>query len=195
MEIIAILRGIHPEEVCSHADALVEQGIKTIEVPLNSPKAFDSIELLSNRYPGEVQIGAGTVTTEADVQRVLDAGGTIIVSPNANPTVIKSSKKLGLRALPGVMTPTDCFAALEAGADGLKLFPAELLGPGGLKALSAVLPVGTPLFAVGGVSPTTLHEWTDAGVAGVGLGSALYRAGQSVQTTIENAKAFAAQIR
>lgn len=195
MEIIAILRGIHPEEVCSHADALVEQGITTIEVPLNSPKAFDSIELLANRYPGEVQIGAGTVTTEADVQRVTDAGGKIIVSPNANSTVIKIAKRLGLRSLPGVMTPSDCFAALEAGADGLKLFPAELLGPSGLRAIAAVLPPSTPVFAVGGVSPTTLHEWTDAGIMGVGLGSALYRAGQSVQTTIQNAKAFTAQIR
>ena len=191
--IIAILRGIRPEEVLAVADALIGEGITKIEVPLNSPDAIASVAALAGRFGGVAVIGAGTVLTPADVDRVHAAGGRLIVSPDANPAVIARTKALGLLSYPGVMTPTECFAALGAGADGLKLFPGSLIGPAGLKALRAVLPEGTEVLAVGGAGPENFAEWFAAGASGFGIGTALYRPGDGAGEVAARAREIVAQ--
>ena len=191
--IIAILRGIRPEEVLPVADALIGEGITKIEVPLNSPDALASVAALAGRFGDVAVIGAGTVLTPADVDRVHAAGGRLIVSPDANPAVIARTKALGLLSYPGVMTPTDCFAALRAGADGLKLFPGSLIGPAGLKALRAVLPEGTEVLAVGGAGPENFAEWFAAGASGFGIGTALYRPGEGAGEVAARAREIVAQ--
>ena len=191
--IIAILRGIRPEEVLAVADALIGAGITKIEVPLNSPDAIASVAALAGRFGDVAVIGAGTVLTPADVDRVQAAGGGLIVSPDANPAVIARTKALGLLSYPGVMTPTECFAALRAGADGLKLFPGSLIGPAGLKALRAVLPEGTEVLAVGGAGPGNFAEWFAAGASGFGIGTALYRPGDGAGEVAARAREIVAQ--
>ena len=179
-EIIAILRGITPDEALPVADVLVSAGITRIEVPLNSPQAFDSIEKMLTVHGDEAMIGAGTVLRVEDVDRLHRMGAHMVVSPDANASVIVATKQAGMLSFPGVMTPTECFAALHAGADGLKLFPASLLGIEGLKAIGAVLPKGTKTYAVGGVGPANFADWFAAGITGFGIGSALFKPGMSV---------------
>lgn len=178
-EIVAILRGITPDEVLPIAECLLTAGISQIEVPLNSPQPLESIHLLAKNFSEQAVIGAGTVLTAEQVKGVADAGGKLIVSPNCNTEVIRLSKQLGLTSLPGVMTATECFAALAAGADGLKFFPAFKLGLDGFQALQAVLPEGTKSYAVGGVGAADFSSWLKAGVTGFGIGSALYKPGFS----------------
>ncbi|MEO0401004.1 MAG: 2-dehydro-3-deoxy-6-phosphogalactonate aldolase [Pseudomonadota bacterium] len=179
-EIIAILRGITPAEALPVADALITAGIDRIEVPLNSPDAFDSIAKILDAHGDVAMIGAGTVLEVADVDRLHQMGAHMVVSPDSNAAVIVATKQAGMLSFPGVMTPTECFAALHAGADGLKLFPASLLGVEGLKAIGAVLPKGTKTYAVGGVGPANFDTWFQAGITGFGIGSALFKPGMSV---------------
>ncbi|AQR75319.1 2-dehydro-3-deoxy-6-phosphogalactonate aldolase [Sphingomonas sp. LM7] len=188
--LIAILRGVKPDEVEGIGDALVDAGFTLIEVPLNSPEPLDSIARLARRFEGRAVIGAGTVLTEDQVRQVAGAGGTMIISPNANIRVIAASAQAGLVSLPGVVTPTEAFAALEAGATALKLFPAEGSSPEILKAMRAVLPKDLRLLPVGGVAPDTMTPWREAGADGFGLGSALYRVGLIAAEVGERARAF-----
>ena len=190
--IIAILRGIRPAEVEAIAGVLIAAGIDRIEVPLNSPDPFDSIERRARRFGENALIGAGTVLTVQDVRGVASAGGRLVVSPDCNPEVIAATKAAGMQSWPGVMTPTECFSGLRAGADGLKLFPASLIGPDGVKAIRAVLPETTELYAVGGAGPGNMAAWRKAGITGFGIGSALYRPGDSAEVVAEKAKAIVA---
>lgn len=176
--LIAILRGLSPPDAVPVGRALVEAGITTIEVPLNSPDPFASIAAMAAALP-EAVIGAGTVLTAEDVARVRDAGGRIVVSPNCDEAVIRATVAAGLESWPGVMTPTECFAALRWGATGLKIFPGSLVGPDGLRAIRAVLPRGTRVYAVGGAGPDTFAAWTRASADGFGIGTALYVPGLS----------------
>jgi 2-dehydro-3-deoxyphosphogalactonate aldolase len=185
--IIAILRGIKPEEAADICSVLIDAGITRIEVPLNSPDPLESIAAMAQTAGSAAVIGAGTVLSIESVAMVKDAGGQMIVSPNADIEVIAASKAAGLLSYPGVMTPTECFAALKAGADGLKLFPSFLLGIEGLKAINAVLPQGTETYAVGGVGPQNFGDWLSAGVIGFGIGSGLYKSGFSAVQVKERA--------
>ncbi len=185
--IIAILRGITPPEAIATGEALVAAGITTIEVPLNSPDALTSIADMARALQGRATVGAGTVLTVEDVAAVAKAGGRIVVSPNMDAGVIAATKAAGLASWPGIFTPTEAFAALQAGADGLKLFPGNMAGPGGLQALRAVLPKGTLVYAVGGAGPENFAGWRAASADGFGLGTALYRPGQLLAETAKRA--------
>ena len=189
--IVAIVRGIRPSEVLDHAETLFAAGVRGIEVPLNSPQPFDSVERLAKHFAGtDVVVGAGTVLDIDSVARVEAAGGTVIIAPNCNPAVIAAAVARGLVPVPGIATPTEAFAALEAGAAALKLFPAEAASPAVLKAMRAVLPAGTRVLPVGGISPDTMQPWRTAGATGFGLGSALYATGMSPDAVRINAAKF-----
>jgi 2-dehydro-3-deoxyphosphogalactonate aldolase len=180
-DIIAILRGITPFETVAVCETLISAGVAMIEVPLNSPDALSSIALAARTCGDRAAIGAGTVLTTAEVEAVADAGGSFVVSPDTNVEVIERTLALGMRSYPGVFTPSDAFRALKAGASGLKFFPAEVLGPKGIKAMKAVLPPHVPLYAVGGANPDNFREYFAAGCAGFGLGSYLYKPGMKLE--------------
>jgi 2-dehydro-3-deoxyphosphogalactonate aldolase len=190
--LIAILRGVRPEEVEEIGETLVEAGFAIIEVPLNSPDPFDSIARLARRLAGRAVVGAGTVLQVDEVTAVADAGGTLIISPNTDAAVIRAAVDKGLVSLPGAFTPTEALAALDAGAAALKLFPAEGSSPATLKAIRAILPSGTRVLPVGGISPESLVGWRSAGAAGFGLGSALYQPGMSADEVAARARDFIA---
>jgi 2-dehydro-3-deoxyphosphogalactonate aldolase len=188
-EIIAILRGIRPDEAEPITRALIEAGITRIEVPLNSPEPFDSIARMRALAGGRAIVGAGTVLTTAEVAELARIGAQMVVSPDCNPEVIRATKAAGMLSYPGVFTPTECFAALRAGADGIKIFPASQLGAAGLSAIGAVLPKGTRIYAVGGVGQNDFAEWRKAGVTGFGLGTAIYRPGMTAEEVAQRARA------
>lgn len=190
--IIAILRGLEPARAVATGEALVAAGITLIEVPLNSPEPLRSIAALQAALGERARIGAGTVLTPEEVRAVADTGATFIVSPNADPRVIERTKQLGLGSYPGVFTATECFAALAAGADALKVFPASLLGRDGLTAIRAVLPTGAQVYAVGGVGPRDFADWRAAGIDGFGLGSALFKPEWPPERVAEAARAAVA---
>lgn len=192
LPLVAILRGITPDEVDGVGDALVEAGFRLIEVPMNSPEPLDGIARLARRLGASAVVGAGTVLTPQLVGAVEAAGGTMIISPNANPAVIAAAAERGLVSLPGVATPTEAFAGLDAGATALKLFPAEGASPGVLKAMRAVLPKGIRVLPVGGIAPDNMGPWIAAGAAGFGIGSALYKPGSTAAQVAAAARAFTA---
>ena len=188
--LVAIIRGVTPGEAEAIGAAIFEAGIRVIEVPLNSPDPFASIEKLAARFGEAALIGAGTVLDPADVARVRDCGGRLIVSPNTFPPVIEATTAAGLVSLPGYFTPSEAFRALRAGATGLKLFPAEGASPAVLKGQRAVLPKSVPVLAVGGIGPGTMRPWIEAGADGFGLGSGLYKPGQPAAETAAKARAY-----
>lgn len=190
--IIAILRGITPLEAVNVCEALHAAGIAMIEVPLNSPDALRSIKDAAKALAGRATIGAGTVLSEADVDGVADAGGAFVVSPDSNPAVIARTRARAMLSYPGVFSPTDAFTALRSGATGLKFFPAEVLGPKGIKAIKAVLPPTVPLYAVGGANPDNFREYFAAGCAGFGLGTYLYKPGMKLNEIAARARAAVA---
>ena len=192
--LVAILRGITPDEAEPVGEALVDVGFSVIEVPLNSPQPLESIERLTARLSERATIGAGTVTTAAEVGAVQAAGGTLIVSPHVDERVIGATVAAGMVSVPGFFTPTEAFAALGAGAHALKLFPAEAASPAVLKALRAVLPANVPVLPVGGIAAESLAPWLAAGAAGFGLGSALYRPGFTAAEVRERASRFVAAL-
>jgi 2-dehydro-3-deoxyphosphogalactonate aldolase len=187
--LVAILRGLTPAEAPAIGDALLDNGFLMLEVPLNSPQPLDSIALLSQRFPNAL-VGAGTVLTAQQVRDVHAAGGQLIVAPNFNADVVREAVRLGLACLPGVMTATEAFAALDCGATGLKLFPAEMAAPPVVKALRAVLPAGTLLLPVGGITPDNMTPYRAAGADGFGIGSALYKPGKPAAEVARDARAF-----
>jgi 2-dehydro-3-deoxyphosphogalactonate aldolase len=190
--LVAILRGLKPAEALDIGAALVDAGFGIIEVPLNSPEPLDSIELLAKKFGDTCIIGAGTVLTTEQVDGVIDAGGRLIVSPDMKPTVIQRTIERSGLSFPGVFTPTEAFAAIDAGCHALKFFPASLHGPDGVKAIKAVLPTHMNVLAVGGVSVPTIGEWLSAGTDGFGIGSNVYKAGWDAETVSTEAKAFVA---
>jgi 2-dehydro-3-deoxyphosphogalactonate aldolase len=189
--LVAILRGLQPAEALPVGQALAITGWTLIEVPLNSPQPLESIKALAAAFPHAL-VGAGTVLTVEDVRNVHAAGGQLIVSPNFNPAVVREAIRLGLVCLPGVMTASEAFAALEAGATGLKIFPAEMITPAVVKALRAVLPAGTAVLPVGGITPENMQPYFAAGANGFGIGSALYQPGTPAPVVAENAMKFIA---
>ena len=190
--LIAILRGIRPEETEPVAEALEARGVAIIEVPLNSPEPIESIRRLSRRFGDRVLIGAGTVMTTAQVAEIAGAGGRLIVTPHADALVTRAAKVHGLFAVPGFFTPAEAFAMLAAGADALKLFPAEAASPTVLRALRAVLPAGTAVLPVGGIDAGNIPAWREAGAAGFGIGSAIYRPGDTPDVVATKAHALVA---
>ena len=194
LPLIAILRGLQPSEAVDVGAALQSAGFGLWEVPLNSPNPLQSIAAMRHAYP-DVLVGAGTVLTAQQVRDVHAAGGQLIISPNCNPAVIDESVKLGLISLPGVLTPTEAFTALAHGAHGLKIFPAELASPAVVKALLAVLPQGTGIYPVGGIAPDNMAPWLQAGAAGFGIGSALFKPGKTAAQVAADAVAFASNYR
>lgn len=192
--LVAIIRGVCAHESEDIGAALIEAGIRIIEVPLNSPDPFDSIGRLAARFGNMALIGAGTVLTPAEVAQVAGVGGQLIVSPNANPPVIAATREVGMVSAPGFFTPTEAMAALAAGANALKLFPAEAAGPKVVKALRSVLPQDIPLLAVGGIIPESMAGYFEAGANGFGLGGALYRPGQSAEVVYASACRFIAAL-
>jgi 2-dehydro-3-deoxyphosphogalactonate aldolase len=191
LPLIAILRGLRAEEAPAVGDALIEAGFRLLEVPLNSPEPFKSLRLLAERHGERALVGAGTVISASDVGRVADAGGRLIVMPHGDPVVIREAKRQGLICTPGVATPTEAFAALYAGADALKLFPAEALPPAVVKAWRAVMPREIGLYPVGGIAPGTMAAYWQAGASGFGLGSALFTPALAPDQVAANARAFA----
>ncbi|XKH60025.1 2-dehydro-3-deoxy-6-phosphogalactonate aldolase [Halomonas sediminis] len=179
LSLIGILRGVTPEEAVAIGEAVVAAGITTLEVPLNSPDPLESIRRLAETLGGRALVGAGTVLTVAQVHDVHAAGGQLVVSPNCRPALIEETRRLGMQSWPGIVSPSEAFDALDAGATGLKLFPAVQVGIGGMQALRSVLPKGSRLYAVGGIGIDNLSAWRSAGIDGAGLGSALYKPGQS----------------
>ncbi len=194
LPLVAILRGITPPEAPAIGGVLAEAGFTVIEVPLNSPQALHSIALLAQAHP-QLLVGAGTVMSAAEVRAVHAAGGRLIVSPHFDPQLVRAAVELGLVCLPGVLTPSEIFAALAAGAHGLKLFPAEMAGPAVVKALRAVVPAAVPLLPVGGISTDNMRAYVEAGASGFGIGSALYQPGRSPQDVGVRARAYAAVAR
>jgi 2-dehydro-3-deoxyphosphogalactonate aldolase len=192
LPLIAVLRGIAPPEIPAIAGALTDHGFRILEVPLNSPDPFVSIKLLADAFGSRCLTGAGTVLKIADVARVAEAGGRLIVMPHADVAIIREAKRLGLLCAPGVATMTEAFAALDAGADGLKMFPAELLSPAVLKAWRAVLPKDVLVFAVGGIRPDNMAAYWDVGASGFGTGSNLYKPGAPAHEVRAVAAAYAA---
>ena len=188
--LIAILRGIKPTEVVDVAEILIEKGFKIIEIPLNSPDPIRSIELLTHYFENHAIIGAGTVLDETSIRSIAEAGAKLVVMPNGNGIVVKAAKDRGLIAIPGIATPSEAFAMLEAGADALKLFPAEGIPPSVLKAMKAVLPSTVPILPVGGITPEKMNDYLKAGAIGFGLGSALYKPGMTLRDIRKNAEAF-----
>lgn len=193
--IVAILRGLQPEEAVEIGKALYEAGIRIMEVPLNSPQPLESISNMAKAFGGRAIIGAGTVLSADQVDAVANVGGEIIVSPNTDQDVIRQSLKLGLAPMPGVFTATEAFAAIKAGATRLKLFPADTAGPSHLKALKAVLPVEVHVLAVGGISAANCFDWMVAGAAGVGCGSTIYKPGDSPEIVHAKASALVRAIK
>jgi 2-dehydro-3-deoxyphosphogalactonate aldolase len=193
--LVAIIRGVAPDEAEAIGNAIYEAGIRIIEVPLNSPDPLGSIEKLARKFGESMLVGAGTVLNAHQVADVKSAGGRIIVSPNANLAVVSATAAAGLVASPGYFTPTEAFAAIDAGATALKLFPAEAASPTVLKAQLAVIPKEIPVMVVGGVKPDNMRPWLDAGAFGFGLGGGLYRPGQSPAETLEKARAYVAGVK
>ena len=192
--LVAVIRGVTPNEVEAVGDALFEAGIRIIEVPLNSPEPLKSIENLAKRIGDKALVGAGTVLTPRQVADVQSAGGMIVVSPNTNTEVIAATAAAGMVACPGYFTPSEAFAALDAGAHALKLFPAEAATPAYLKAQRAVLPKDVPILVVGGVKPEVLGPWLEAGANGFGLGSGLYKPGKTPEQVLDSARAYVAAL-
>ncbi|NWF18277.1 2-dehydro-3-deoxy-6-phosphogalactonate aldolase [Pseudomonas reactans] len=190
--LIAILRGIRPDEAQAVGQVLYQAGFRVIEVPLNSPDPYTSIRTLRDSLPADCLIGAGTVLTPEQVEQVKAAGGQVIVMPHSDAKVLRAAKTAGLFLSPGVATPTEAFAALAEGADVLKLFPAEQMGPSVIKAWLAVLPAGTLLLPVGGITPDNMQVFTDAGAKGFGLGSGLFKPGMTVDQVASRAQAYVA---
>lgn len=195
MPLVAILRGVGPEEAIEIARRLVDEGITIVEVPLNSPEPFKSIAAIADTVGDRALVGAGTVLTPGDVTRVKDAGGRLIVMPHSDPAVIRASVEAGLPVVPGVMTPTEAFAALANGATALKLFPGELVTPKIIRALMAVLPAGTKVIPTGGVDAGNLADYWEVGVSGVGVGGALYKPGKPPEQVQADARALVAAMR
>lgn len=193
--IVAILRGITPSDAISVAEALIQAGITTIEVPLNSPQPFESIKLLVETFGSKAVIGAGTVLNRDEVDHLAEIGAQLVVSPNTDIAVIARTKEQGLLSYPGAQTASECFAAIGAGADGIKLFPAASAGPEHLKALRAVLPARLPVLAVGGVGPNDFSTWLMAGANGFGIGSALYRPGDNAIDVLQKARLLVAAFK
>jgi 2-dehydro-3-deoxyphosphogalactonate aldolase len=191
LPLVAILRGILPDEAAGIGLTLQGAGIRIVEVPLNSPRPFESIAALRSALGPSTLVGAGTVTRAADVERLRDLGADVVVMPHADAMVIRAAKAARMLCVPGIATPTEAFAALDAGADALKVFPAELVAPAVLKALRAVLPTSVALLPVGGITPSSLAQWRAAGASGFGLGSALYRPGDASAKVAERAADFA----
>jgi 2-dehydro-3-deoxyphosphogalactonate aldolase len=190
--LIAIIRGVTPDEAEEIGNAVYEAGIRIVEVPLNSPDPIKSIERLANRFGNEMLVGGGTVFTPASVEDIRLAGGRIVVSPHSRPEVIRATVQVGMVSCPGYFTPTEAFSALDAGATALKLFPAEAATPEVLKAQLAVIPKDIPMIVVGGVKPDNMMRWKAAGATGFGLGGGLYQAGQSAADTLAKARAYVA---
>jgi len=193
--LVAILRGLKPDEAVEIGEAIVAAGFRCLEVPLNSPDPLDSIRRLRDAFDGRAIVGAGTVLEPASVQAVADAGSQLVISPNTDARVIRASKAAGLLSMPGFFTPSEAFVALGAGADVLKLFPAEIAGPAGLKAMRAILPAAVRVYAVGGVEPALVSPWVAAGASGLGLGSAVFRPGRTAAEAGAAAAAFVAAWR
>jgi 2-dehydro-3-deoxyphosphogalactonate aldolase len=190
--LVAILRGVRPDEVEAIGDVLLEAGFSIIEVPLNSPEPLESIRRLAARCGDRALVGAGTVLDPADCARIASAGGRLIVTPHADPDVVRAAKAAGMFAVPGFFTPAEAFALLKAGADALKLFPAEGASPAVVKALLAVLPKGTAILPVGGIEAGNMGPWRAAGAGGFGIGSAIYKPGDSAATVASKARALIA---
>ena len=190
LPLVAILRGLEPERAIDVAEALVAAGIEIIEVPMNSPEPISSIGAIAAKLGNRALIGAGTVLSTAQVDQLAAVGAGLIVSPNCNPAVIARAVAQGMVSLPGVFTPSEMFAAIDAGADGLKIFPAELVPPSGVKAIRAVLPARTPVYLVGGIHSGNMHEYLEAGADGFGIGGSLFKPGKPIDAIATDARAL-----